>query len=145
MSAIDRFNSRIDKSGGCWLWTGPIRKNGYAQFKIGKKQVSTHRFSYEHFKGAIPEGLELDHLCRVRHCANPDHLEAVDRRTNLGRSSLPMLWAARRAKTHCPAGHPYDASNTYVYKATGHRDCKTCRRACFKAWYRAHKFRKEGG
>ena len=76
-----RFLSRIDKSTGCWLWTAHINpKSGYVQFRIGGragKMVLAHRWAYQHFVGEIPKGLQLDHLCRIRHCVNPSHLEPV--------------------------------------------------------------------
>ena len=81
--------------------------------------------SYEHFRGAIPEGLNLDHLCRNRKCVNPDHLEAVTQRVNVMRGV--SVTAENMRKSHCPTGHPYDAANTYV-RANGHRGCRACRK-----------------
>jgi len=74
-----------DRSGECWLWLGRKNPKGYGQMTIAKHQRSAHRVSYETFVGPIPEGLEIDHLCRVRHCVNPGHLEAVTRSVNLRR------------------------------------------------------------
>jgi hypothetical protein len=76
--------------------------------------------------GAVPEGLELDHLCRVRGCVNPKHLEPVTHRENLMRGES---WSAVNArKTHCPEGHPYDETNTYI-DGKGRRRCRECARA----------------
>lgn len=79
-----RFMSKIkkDDATGCWLWTRHILPIGYAQFYFGGKQDLAHRFSFIHFKGPIPDGKEIDHKCRVRHCVNPDHLHAVTHREN---------------------------------------------------------------
>lgn len=73
---------------GCWLWTHGLDVGGYAKFFDGKRSVSGHRYLYEHLVGKIPDGFELDHLCRVRCCVNPRHLEPVTRSENLLRSPL---------------------------------------------------------
>ena len=73
-----RFLSYVDRSYVCWLWTGHIDPvSGYARLNISKKMVYAHRWSYEHYIGPIPSSLQIDHLCRVRHCVNPMHLEPV--------------------------------------------------------------------
>ena len=109
---------------GCWIWLGQITWNGYGTFHIKvdgewKKKVA-HRVCYESFVGPIPEGLDLDHKCRQRHCVNPDHLEPVTRSENLRRSPLMARWAH---KTSCPKGHPYDGVDSR--KA---RICRQCAR-----------------
>jgi hypothetical protein len=120
-----RFWPRVDKSDpdGCWLWTGPIGSHGYGTFGIGVRLVLTHRFAYEFCVGPIPKGLVIDHLCGVRPCVRPDHLEAVTQRENVLRGSSPMAQQARQ--THCKRGHPFDVENTYRSK-DGHRSCKKC-------------------
>jgi hypothetical protein len=70
---------------GCWLWQGKLKNNGYASVSYRGKVYYAHRFMYEKYKGKIPDGLDIDHLCRVRHCVNPDHLDAVSRQENLNR------------------------------------------------------------
>ena len=90
-----------------------------------------HRFSYERAKGVIPEGLELDHLCRNPACVNPDHLEAVSGHENVRRSDGPSAINAR--KSHCPNGHPYLGENLVRWK--NHRYCVACKRA----WEREHR------
>lgn len=75
--------------GNCWLWTGRVENSGYTQFRVGGKagkDVSSHRWIYEQSVGAIPEGLEIDHLCFVPICVNPTHLEAVTHAENIRRS-----------------------------------------------------------
>jgi len=84
-----------------------------------------HRVLYEWTVGPVPAGLELDHLCRVRRCVRPSHLEPVSRRENLLRGvTIP---AAHVAKTHCPAGHPYVGANLEL-RPRGYRVCRTCHR-----------------
>lgn len=130
-----RVWSRVNKGapGGCWLWTGSTDTHGYAKFKVDGRSVVGHRWFYERLVGPIPAGLQIDHLCRVRHCVNPGHLEPVTPRENTLRSSN---YAAQNAvKTHCAEGHPYDDANTYRWRNT--RCCKTCRRAYRRRRYAA--------
>jgi hypothetical protein len=76
---------------GCWEWKFPL-SNGYGLLRIsGKKQVGAHRFFYEKFKGKIPQGKHIDHLCRNAKCVNPDHLEVVSVRQNVRRGNLTKL------------------------------------------------------
>jgi hypothetical protein len=90
-----RFLTRIDKSSGCWLWTAHVSPTtGYVQFRIGGragKMVLAHRWAYEHFVGPIPAGLQLDHLCRIRHCVNPVHLEPVTAAENRRRQPSQVM------------------------------------------------------
>ena len=124
MAVADRFWAKADKSGECWLWTASRTKKGYGQFKA-EHMVYAHRFAYELLVGPIPDGLTIDHLCRVRHCVNPDHMEPVSNRVNVLRGDA--VSALNVQKTHCPQGHPYDEANTRLYR--GSRYCRTCKRA----------------
>ncbi|MGW1039894.1 HNH endonuclease signature motif containing protein [Streptomyces sp. NPDC002547] len=120
-----RFESKYSvQPDGCWLWTGAVSRGGYGVFRHEGKAANAHRISYLHYVGPVLEGLDLDHLCRVRRCVNPAHLEPVTRRVNLGRGIRPGR--SQAARTHCPKGHPYDAENTTTYR--GQRKCKTCHR-----------------
>lgn len=108
--------------GDCWVWTG-FCYQGYGRLRYGNfKTRKAHRIIYELLKGPIPNGLEPDHLCKVRSCVNPDHIEPVTRIENLNRSAT--LGVVNRAKTHCPRGHEYTPQNTY--SRFGRRYCKTC-------------------
>lgn len=112
---------------GCWFWTGSRFSNGYGYFQVQskpRKAALAHRWLYERIVGPIPDGMDLDHLCRVRHCVNPAHLEPVSRSENLRRSP-GLMGQAQRKKTHCPRGHPYDETNTYLH--LGRRHCRACR------------------
>jgi len=98
----ERFWPKVDKTDDCWLWTAAIQ-NGYGVFMLSsRKQIKAHRWSYQQMVGPIPDGLTLDHLCRVRHCVNPAHLEPVTMGENNRRST-----GFRPHKTECPQGHSY--------------------------------------
>ena len=116
----ERFWSKVDKSDGCWVWTAWNNGQGYGRFSGGRGATYAHRFSYELARDAIPDGLQLDHLCRNRGCVNPAHLEPVTNREN-------ALRGATATKTHCKHSHPFDVGNTYITPA-GHRDCRACHR-----------------
>lgn len=124
-----------DGPGGCWLWTAGMDTNGYGNFRWGGKMGKAHRYSYELHVGPIPDGLQIDHLCRVRNCVNPAHLEAVTIRENVLRSDNPCAHHAR--KTHCPQGHPYEGENLGLAK--NGRYCRACHRATAKRYYRRKK------
>lgn len=123
----ERFFAKVEKGTDCWLWTGAHDKHGYGCFapdgrRAGPRKLTrAHRFAYELLVGPIPEGLTLDHLCRVPACVNPAHLEPVTLRENILRGEAPSAKQARR--THCIHGHPLDGR-----RADGHRYCLTCNR-----------------
>lgn len=132
-SLCARLNAGVRiRPSGCWEWTGSCTANGYGQISSGprhdRKRLLTHRVSWWIHRGPIPGGLELDHLCRNRRCANPDHLEPVTHRENALRGIAGAVNAARhRAVTHCPRGHEYDETNTYT-RPNGSRQCRACAR-----------------
>jgi len=134
-----RFRAMVEKTGplwngsSCWIWRGAKDNvnDGYGVIRSGggrklSRTQKAHRVSYELLVGPIAAGLEIDHLCRVRACVNPAHLEPVTRAENnrRGKSSqvLSDFW---RLKTHCLRGHPFDDANTYVTRA-GRRHCRAC-------------------
>lgn len=128
----ERFRSKVSQQpDGCWLWTGAKTPSGYGTLGRGRRgegNALAHRVSWELAGRQVPEGLELDHLCRVRACCNPDHLEPVTRAENTRRGQLhEVLRAKARRITHCPRGHAYTEDNTYRYP-NGARACRTCRR-----------------
>jgi hypothetical protein len=124
MTPLERFEADYEPitESGCWLWTGVERNGkGYGRFFFDGKNRLAHRWSYEHFKGPIPKGLELDHLCRVRGCVNPDHLEAVTHKENVLRGNV-----AKSSPT-CRQGHLKEGRNLYTVPSTKARRCRTCR------------------
>lgn len=128
-TVLERFISKyipVTES-GCWLWIGSTNWRGYGEFSIAGRLVGAHRAAHELLKGPIPEGLTIDHLCRVRCCVNPDHLEAVPHRINLLRAST--FNARNAAITHCPQGHPYAGSNLILRKQRAGRACRECKNA----------------
>lgn len=124
----ERFWAKVEKTETCWLWRGAT-SNGYGAFWDGTRQVGAHQWAYESVYGPVPEGHEVDHVCRVKRCVRPHrrHLEAVTPKENQRRGTSPSSVNAR--KTHCPRGHRYDA----VYG--DRRECKTCNRAAARRRY----------
>lgn len=127
MTELERFWLRVDKGdgAGCWQWRGNLNPKGYGTFSVNKRPVQAHRYAYVLLVGSIPEGLQLDHLCRNRGCVRPTHLEPVTNRENMLRGDTFQGINAR--KTHCKWGHPFDEVNTYR-KADGTRKCRACAR-----------------
>lgn len=124
-AARQRFWEKVEKpsQADCWPWLAGCTSRGYGDFYYDGKQVRAHRFAYELLVGPIPEGLQLDHLCRVRHCVNPQHLEPVTHRENVLRGIGPTAEQARR--THCIHGHPFSEDNLRI-GANGRRYCRAC-------------------
>lgn len=120
---LDRL-SFPEPNSGCVLWLGCVDQQGYSRFKSPYGQTA-HRASYALYVGPIAKGMDLDHLCRVRHCIAPWHLELVTRRTNLLRGKT--IAARNATKALCLNGHPFDDENTYR-DPRGGRGCRTCRR-----------------
>lgn len=126
----DRFWSKVEKTDTCWLWLGARTRGGYGLFRL-KKMRSAHRVVYEMMVGRIPDGYDLDHLCRVRHCVNPAHLEPVTERENALRGFGACGIHAR--KTACP-----HCGGSYSYDSRGGRVCLSCSRENRTLWARNH-------
>lgn len=125
MTPEERFWAKVNKTETCWLWTATITVGGYGQVAFSGKRVSAHRVAWFIDKGSWPEH-QLDHLCRVRHCVRPDHLEDVTQRENILRGTG---WAAiNAARTTCAQGHPFSGENLRIDKH-GRRRCRECNRA----------------
>lgn len=113
----------------CWEWQKSLTNTGYGMVSHAGKQWLTHRLTFTLVKGSIPEGTELDHLCRNPACCNPSHLEAVSHVENCRRGLQGKVNNCQTAKTHCPQGHPYSEENTRISKQKGG---KANMRSCIK-------------
>ncbi len=132
---IDRFWSKVDKSGECWIWTGWLKHNGYGMFDLqlpdGRwiKRIAA-RVAYELCVGPLVEGLTIDHMkevCSSRACVRPSHLRQITRGANVLAGNT--LAAQNKAKTHCVNGHAFTEENIYIPpKRPGRRYCKQCQR-----------------
>ena len=135
MTLDDRFWDKVspEPNSGCWLWTANCNPDGYGMFwnPARKRMVLAHRVAFEAHKHAIPDGRVLDHLCRVRCCVNPEHLECVTQQINAQRGNTGKHLSDR---THCPKGHPYTSENTRYSKA-GTRQCRECGRQKCREYY----------
>lgn len=127
---VDRILGRVTVTPfGCWEFTGATT-NGYGVVGLGGRSAGTaqcHRVMYRELVGPVPEGLDLDHLCRNHLCCNPEHLEPVTRRENVRRGRRRPGYAL--AETHCKRGHEFVPENTKTNSSTGGRICRACNRA----------------
>ena len=148
-SPLYRFLQKIwIDDAGCWLWTASMDRHKYGQFRERPgRMVLAHRWGYEHLVGPIPNGLCLDHLCRITWCVNPEHLEPVTMKTNINRGLPPLVSGRFHAdKTHCAKGHPFSEENTRVEwrklesgRMGIHRQCRECsRKKSLAYWRRKH-------
>ena len=126
-----RFFEKVRFTDCCWEWSAFVNPDRYGVFGIGsrtdgtRRTIGAHRWSYQFFTGPIPQGLEVDHLCRNRKCVHPDHLRLLTPEMNKRLGDFRGNGARQKAKTHCPYGHAYTPENT----AVGHRGDRKCR-AC---------------
>lgn len=120
----------------CWVYLGPFDFSPWSGKPYGRQgNCMVHRWSYETFKGPIPAGFTIDHLCKETLCVNPNHLEAVTLRENIRRGDCASSVNAR--KKFCIRGHPF------ISVRTGRRECYQCQRNQKKIYYRAHKTEKK--
>lgn len=122
---IANYIEQVTES-GCWIWKGAVKKDGYGYVRWEGKVRLAHRVLYEYMRSTIPVDLTLDHLCRVRCCVNPSHLEIVTLRENILRGN--GIAANNAKKTVCHNGHRLDELNTIVWtgKRGENRKCRTC-------------------
>lgn len=127
--AIERLFPMVTADGDCWRFTGALNSGGYGVIGRGGRGAGNalvHRLTYEFFIGDIPEGLDIDHLCRNRWCCNPWHLDPVTRIVNVARG-LRATGYGPRERTHCAQGHDFTPDNTWT-RPNGARRCKACER-----------------
>lgn len=130
------INDKINFTDSCWLWGGNIQ-NGYGTASYMGKTGRVHRITYTIIKGKIPEGLVIDHLCKVKNCVNPEHLEAVTQKENTLRGTSPHAIYAKR--THCDKGHEFSMENTIVREDNNSRRCKICHTEYHKLYRKTHR------
>lgn len=116
---MDTFTQKIDFSGDCWVWTAAVNSKGYGIFSVDGSGRLAHRISYERGMGPIPEGLQIDHLCRNKLCVRPAHLEPVTNEEN----------SRRRWETYtvCGKGHELTPDNVRIHRRTNGPETKECR------------------
>jgi hypothetical protein len=139
----ERFHGKyeVDRESGCWLWTAYISNRGYGTIGLTvgpnkSKSIYAHRLSYEMHHGPIPDGLVVDHICNVRRCVNPEHLQLLTPLANIERSDHPIY--ERRRQNVCVRGHDLtDPVNVYIRPSNGRRMCRACFRV--RALERARK------
>lgn len=127
-----RFWPKVTQDGDCWRWTGAHVSRGYGSFRLDDGHViGAHRWAYQALVGEIPDGLELDHLCFVRDCVNPWHLDPVTRLVNVNRGRVNQNDGVET----CKHGHPLSGDNVYTYtrNGTARRSCRTCGRERMRA------------
>lgn len=134
----DRLFSKFEPvtESGCWLWTACLNGDGYGQIWHNGRMRGAHRAIYEVLVGPIPDGLTIDHLCRVRCCVNPHHMEVVSKLENTLRGVGQSAINAR--KTHCKNGHLFDSGNTII-ESSGKRKCKTCHKVNVENFWKRRK------
>jgi len=146
-----RFWRKVDKNGPipahrpelgpCWIWKGHLTYHGYGRVCKGTpaKRYQAHVVAFVTLRGPIPAGLEPDHLCFIRKCVNPWHIEPVTHKVNSLRGNSPLAQNAR--KTYCKRGHPFNEQNTRRSSGGG-RVCRICSQMLKKEWRRK---RREAG
>lgn len=128
----------VDDS-GCWLWQASKFVDGYGRFRADGETRHAHRWAYERFVGPVPEGLQIDHLCRTRHCVRPSHMEPVTPAENFHRGAgrgASLCEPGQYLLKTCRNGHDMSGDNIVF---DGGRRCRSCRNAWYRERYRKRK------
>lgn len=129
---FDSFDAKYipEPNSGCWIWcaaNGGRDNRKYGYIRVSKERmIHAHIFSYFTYKGDVPKGLVLDHICKNSECVNPDHLEPVTHRVNILRGD--GLGAKHARRTHCNKGHPFTEDNVVHFSSEIRRRCLICQR-----------------
>lgn len=127
---LERFMSKVEVTTGCWFWRGAMSDRQYGVFSVGPTAIAAHKAAFEHFIHPVPEELELDHVCRITYCVNPEHLRPVTHTENMARSRNTM-------RLTCKKGHDL-ANDFYVRRRDSgegiSKVCATCMREAQKRW-----------
>ncbi len=141
MNLIERFEAKVSKSEGCWLWKGAVSSGRYGNFNLNGKFTTASRAAWILYKGEIPDGLFVCHTCDNPLCVKVDHLflgTPLENILDCIRKGRGRRGSFNLSKTHCPKGHPYDSENT-IQKKDGSRGCKMCEYASVARWYKRKK------
>lgn len=117
---------------GCWIWNGTLNENGYGVTELGKQPHYVHRVMYQLFVEPLNKGREIDHLCRVRRCCNPKHLEAVTSYENSLRGNNPLFVTHRERR--CRRGHDLTIEENVRRSRDGRSRCRPCALANLREW-----------
>ncbi len=134
MTTLERFEAKYmpEPNTGCWLWTAAKKGGGYGNFHVSSgKWIGAHIFAWQQAHGQVPPGLQLDHLCRVKGCVNPQHLEPVTQQVNTLRGSTVL-----QKKAFCKYGHPFEGDN--LRQQRKRRVCIQCYRTAKRRWWHAN-------
>lgn len=119
-----RFLDKIQFTESCWLWTASKTQAGYGTISYMEESVPAHRFAYLAFRGPIPEGKHLHHVCEVRACVNPEHLTPLEPRVHAKEHTPLSITSLQSRQTHCHKGHELSGWNLIL--RNGHRRCRQC-------------------
>jgi hypothetical protein len=132
---VPRFWSKVEKTDGCWIWRGATSGRGYGAFYLARgNKILAHRAAYQMVIGPVPDGADLDHLCRNKMCVNPAHLEAVSHAENVRRGAVPNREFCRRGLHRITADNIYPGTKGSCYQCR--RDWVAANREHLRAWER---------